>query len=72
MIVLTKLNDDVFLLNPEQIETVTATPDTRIKLLSGNIYIVKETLHELVQKVIEYKQTVLKDAFVNAKSERDI
>ncbi len=62
MISLTKLNDDFFLLNPDQIEIVTATPDTTIRMLSGNYYIVRETPEEITRKVIEYRKEVFKDS----------
>ncbi len=62
MIALTKLNEDYFLLNPDQIEIVTATPDTTIRMLSGNYYIVRETPEEITRKVIEYRKEIFKDS----------
>ncbi len=62
MIPLTKQNDELLLLNPDQIELVTATPDTTIKMLSGKYYIVKETPEELTKKVIEFRKEIFKDA----------
>lgn len=68
MIQLSKLNEQIFLLNCDLIETVTATPDTTIKLTTGNLYIVKETLSEVAQKVIEFKREALKTITDNNKN----
>ena len=56
MITLTKLNDVEFILNCEMIETVFETPDTTIHLTNGNIYIVKETMQQVVDKTIAFKR----------------
>ncbi len=62
MIPLTKQNDELLLINPDQIELVTATPDTTIKMLSGKYYIVKESPEELRKMVIEFRKEVFKDS----------
>ncbi len=62
MIALTKLNEDFFLLNPDQIEVITSTPDTTIRMLSGNFYIVRETPEDITRKVIEYRKEIFKDS----------
>ena len=56
MIFLNKLNNTVFVCNADLIETVEATPDTVIKLTSGKTYMVKNSVEEIVKKVIAYKQ----------------
>ena len=56
MIVLTKLNDTPFVLNDELIETIEETPDTTIRLTSKNYIIVKESMMEVVAKVIEFRK----------------
>lgn len=53
MIFLTKLDGKVFLLNEELIETVNETPDTVIVLENGHSYIVRESMNELQQRIIE-------------------
>lgn len=55
MIFLTKLNDVPFVLNCDLIETITANPDTTIKLTNDRIHIVKESMDQIVQMVIKYK-----------------
>lgn len=61
MIVLTKLNGVPFSLNCDLIETISENPDTTIHLTNGNLYIVKETMHEVVAKAIEYKRHTYPD-----------
>lgn len=61
MIILTKLNNIPFVLNCDLIETITENPDTTILLTNGNIYIVKESMQEIVNKTITYRQQTMKD-----------
>lgn len=55
MIILTRLNGVKFSLNELMIETIHENPDTSILLSNGNIYIVAESMNEIVLKCIEYK-----------------
>jgi len=56
MIQLTKLNGVQFWLNPHLIETIEATPDTMIIMISGTHVIVKETVPDVINKIIEYRK----------------
>lgn len=58
MIMLTKLNGDVFTLNCDMIETVQENPDTTIHLSNGQLYIVQEKMEEVIRKSIEYHQQI--------------
>ncbi len=58
MIKLTKLNGSPIMLNAELIETIEGSPDTVIALATGNRIIVKDTVDEVVAKVIEYRKKV--------------
>ncbi len=58
MIWVTRLNGDRFVINAELIETIEANPDTTITLYNGNRYIVKESVEEIVNQVIEYKRKI--------------
>ena len=58
MIVLTKLNGVSFVLNCDMIETVTENPDTTIVLSNGNLYIVRESLQEVLEKTKSYKRQI--------------
>ena len=58
MIKLHKLNNSEFVINTELIEMVEAIPDTRITLITGNQYIVKEDVNSVIEKIKEYKRQV--------------
>lgn len=71
MIYLKKLNDEVIIVNAEAILTVESTPDTHITLLNGEKLTVKESAQELVARVVEYKQLILKSPQIIASDVRD-
>lgn len=56
MIWATRLDGREFVINAEEIETVEATPDTVITLVSGRKQIVCESPDELVGRVLEYRR----------------
>jgi len=56
MIELTKLQDQKIVINAELIEFVEATPDTMITTTSGKKVIVKESVDDIIRKVIEYRR----------------
>lgn len=58
MIKLNRLNKTEFVLNCELIETVEAKPDTTIRLTTGNLYIVNETVDEVIDATISYKRSL--------------
>jgi len=58
LIKLTRLNGKEFVINADLIETVEATPDTVITLVNEHRYIVKESVDEVIKKVIEYKRSL--------------
>jgi flagellar protein FlbD len=58
MILLHRLNGEPFVLNAEWIKTVESAPDTRIVLVNGDLFLVRETTEEVRQKVIDYRREV--------------
>ncbi len=56
MIKLTRLNDTEFVLNCELIETMQENPDTTIRLTTGNLHIVKESIDDVIQATLAYKR----------------
>ena len=58
MIDVTRLNRDPLVLNAELIESVEATPDTVITLTSGKKLLVKEPLHVVVERILNYRRAV--------------
>lgn len=58
MIKLTKLNGKVFVLNCDLIETLESTPDTVVSTVSGNKYVVADSIDEIIEKVKIYKSEI--------------
>ncbi|MCL4220542.1 MAG: flagellar FlbD family protein [Phycisphaerales bacterium] len=58
MIEVTRLNGKRFVVNAELIRTVEEQPDTIITLINGDHIVVRETMREIVEKVIEYGRTL--------------
>ena len=56
MIKLTKLNGDIFYVNPHQIERIEERPDTVITMDSQNQYIVIEKIDAINNEIIEYRR----------------
>ncbi len=56
MIELTKLQDQKIVVNAELIEFVESTPDTMITTTSGKKLIVKESVEEVIEKVVRYRR----------------
>lgn len=58
MIEVTRLNNKKVIINSELIEYIEANPDTVISLTNGNKFIVKETVEETVDKVVNFKRRI--------------
>ena len=58
MINLTRLNGQNLAINGDLIERIEDRPDTIITLITGNQFIVKDSVDEVMEKVIQYKQRV--------------
>jgi len=61
MIELTKLNkanDETFILNCELIETIEERPDTTIRLINGNHFVVAESVAEVITKIVTFKRSI--------------
>uniref|UniRef100_A0A7V4DHL8 Flagellar protein FlbD n=1 Tax=Candidatus Caldatribacterium californiense TaxID=1454726 RepID=A0A7V4DHL8_9BACT len=56
MIELTRLNGSVFVLNADLIETIEATPDTVISLVTGKKYVVREKVGEVIDRIVEFRR----------------
>ena len=54
MITVTRLNDKPLVVNADLIRSVEENPDATITLINGDRIIVKESMGEIVQRVIEY------------------
>jgi flagellar protein FlbD len=58
MIKLTRLQNQIVVVNPDHIYEAEATPDTTLRLANGERIIVRETLDELITKVVEYRRRI--------------
>ncbi|MBE6840388.1 MAG: flagellar FlbD family protein [Ruminococcus sp.] len=56
MIVLTRQNGSSFALNDELIEIIEEHPDTTLKMTDGKVYIVSESMEEIIEKIIEFRK----------------
>ncbi len=54
MIEVTRLNGSRFVINAELIRTIEEKPDTIITLVNGDHFVIRETMREVVQRVIDY------------------
>ncbi len=59
MIQVTRLNNETFYVNPDQIEFIEETPDTVVSLESGRKLVVMESTQEIINRIVQYKQRVL-------------
>ena len=58
MILVTRLRGKSYVINSDLIEFVESTPDTVITLITGKKIIVTESIDEIVDKIVEYRQKV--------------
>jgi len=58
MIQVTKLNEAVFYINSDLIEYIESTPDTTISMTTGRKVIVKESVPEVISRVVGFKKAV--------------
>ena len=54
MIMLTKLNNTPIVLNSAQIESVELIPESKVVMMNGKFFIVKESAEEIIEKTIKY------------------
>jgi flagellar protein FlbD len=59
MIVLTRLNESTFAVNPDLIERIQASPDTSIVLVDGTTFIVREPVDEVIDLIAHYRARVI-------------
>lgn len=58
MIILKTLRGEEFALNCDLIETISENPDTTMLLTNGKMYIVRESMQEVINKTIQYHQRI--------------
>jgi flagellar protein FlbD len=58
MIPLTRLNHTPLFLNSDLIQQMHATPDTVITLTSGHHFLVLESPHEVISRIVQYRRRI--------------
>ena len=58
MIEVSRLNGSNFYLNPNLIETMEQTPDTVLTLTTDKKLIVKDTVSDIINKIIDYNRNI--------------
>ncbi|MES1208528.1 MAG: flagellar FlbD family protein [Pseudomonadota bacterium] len=58
MITVTRLDGSLLVVNAELLVTVEPTPDTMIRLTTGERFLVRESVADVVDKVIAYQQAI--------------
>ena len=73
MIVLTRNNQSTFAINDDLIETIEECPDTTIKLTDGRVYLVAESMSDVIDKIVAFRQKCVSNVFygANIKTDRD-
>lgn len=59
MIPVTRLNGSTIYVNSDLIEFLEATPDTIITLTTGRKIVSKDTVDEVIDKIVTFKRTFL-------------
>ncbi|WP_434614051.1 flagellar FlbD family protein [Arthrobacter sp. A5] len=59
MIVVTRLDNREFAINPDLIERIHANPDTTLVMADGAKYIVTESLAEVIELIARYRAYVI-------------
>lgn len=62
MIELSKLNGEKYFVNPELIEIIEITPDTKITMTNGKTHFALETPREVIDRIDAYKIRILQSA----------
>jgi flagellar protein FlbD len=59
MIIVTKLNNSRFAVNPDLVERIHSNPDTTLTLVDGTTYIVTESMEEVIELMARYRAKVI-------------
>jgi flagellar protein FlbD len=68
MIELTRLNGSPLVINCDLIKYAEASPDTVLTLITGEKLVVLEPCSEVSQRILDYRSTVLRQAWPEAAS----
>jgi len=65
VICVTRIKGQLAAVNPDLIETVESNPDTTICFVSGEKLLVQESLEEIVERVHDYRRSLLENYSIN-------
>lgn len=63
MLEVTRLNGQKVIINCDLIEYIDANPDTTISLTTSNRFVVKESVEEVIERIINYKKQIFTNGF---------
>jgi flagellar protein FlbD len=66
MITVTKINDRDIIVNCDLIEIIESTPDTTLTTTTGKKILIRDTVEEVLDKVVAYKGRINKVASTGA------
>jgi flagellar protein FlbD len=69
LIQLTRLNHVPLIVNADLIEHIEVTPDTVVALTTGQKFLVLESADEVVERVIQFRRTILRENTCPLKSD---
>lgn len=72
MIELTKLNYEKYYMNCDLIEIIEQIPDTLITMTTGKKYYALETPEEIINKIMEYKKSLVENCSLTRKQKPHI
>jgi flagellar protein FlbD len=65
MIQLTRLNNQTLILNADLVKFVEQAPDTVITLVNGEKFIVRESVDEVVQRILRFRCSIMQGVAAN-------
>jgi flagellar protein FlbD len=71
MIQVTKLDNRTIVINADLIESIEETPDTILRLTTGRMLMVKESLSDVVSSVLDYRRMFPVYAIPSGERERE-
>jgi flagellar protein FlbD len=63
MIQLTRLNNQTLVLNADLVKFVEQSPDTVITLVNGEKFIVRESVDEVVERILKFRCSLVQGVF---------
>ena len=63
MIQLTRLNNQTLVLNADLVKFVEQSPDTVITLVNGEKFIVRESVDEVVERILRFRYSLMQGVF---------